>query len=56
MVLIEPITHGGISAQLIACQNGTNHDCLCLGRTLKVNEGLLALLGLEISLRQKSAQ
>ena len=50
-VLIVPtkaVTHCGVDAYLVACQNSVNDNCLCLSRTLKVND-LLALLGLDIS-------
>ena len=52
-VLIKPSTHCGVNAELIACQNRTNNDCLCLSCTLKVNGLLLAHLGLEISCQER---
>ena len=48
-------THGGVNAEVTACQNRPNMDCLCLGRTLEV-DGLLAFLDLRSAFEKSSAQ
>ena len=55
IVRIKQEKHCGLDTYLIACQNSANDNCLCLSSSQKLN-GLLALLGLDISFPEKSAQ
>ena len=55
IVRIKQEKHCGVDTYLIKCQNSANDNCLCLKSSQKVN-GPLALLGLEISFPEKSAQ
>ena len=55
IVRINPNTHCGAIALLIACQNTTNNGGFCLSCTLKVN-GLLALSALTSPFKKGSEQ